>query len=80
MIILLPSAHLAPQGPLIQLETCVQNSERSCDDVQEISGQQLSEQRYLQRLQEEEFGESKLSKVKKKKKFCEDCKRRDVKN
>ena len=31
--------------------------------MQEISGQQLSEQRYLQRLEEEEFGESKLSKV-----------------
>jgi len=31
--------------------------------VQEISGQQLSEQRYLQRLEEEEFGDSKISKV-----------------
>ena len=31
--------------------------------AQEISGQQLSEQRYLQRLEEEEFGDSTLSKV-----------------
>jgi len=35
----------------------------ACD--KEISGQQLSEQRYLQRLEEEEFGESTLSKVRK---------------
>jgi len=35
----------------------------ACD--KEISGQQLSEQRYLQRLEEEEFGDSRLSKVRK---------------